>query len=272
MKTIIIATDFSPNADRAARFAHQLAMDQKAHLILLHAYQVWPDNPAKMGDFALSAEATRESSLTALHQLAEELRELHGGDVMIRCIAQEGHTMNAIGRVTRDEHADLLIMSTVGTAPQSAQLMGSLATEMVAQTPVPLLLIPPGITYDGIKNVVLGIDLTTPPNAVALDTAMGFAHSFGSVINVLCISNNPDNADTRHQAEHIRHLLNAQPHTLTIQTGDEIYDTLLAFAHANKADLIMMLPQMRSWFQKLISEGETGRMARLTDIPLLAVV
>ncbi|WP_461052902.1 universal stress protein [Spirosoma arcticum] len=272
MKTIVLATDFSPNANRVARFAGQLAVDQKAQLILLHAYHVWPDNPAKTGDFALSVEATRESSLTALQQLANELRETLGATVPIRCIAQEGHTMNAIRAITRDEQADLLIMSTVGTAPQSAQLMGSIATEMVAETEVPLLLIPPGITYAGVKNVVLGIDLAATPNAVVLDTALSFARSFGSVINVLCISDNPDDASTRHQAEHIRHLLNPQPHTLTIQTGDEIYDTLLAFAHANKADLIMMLPQMRNWFQKLISEGETGRMARLTDIPLLAVV
>lgn len=272
MKTIIVATDFSPNANRAAHFAGQLALDQKAELILLHAYQGWPDNPAKTGDFPLSVESSQESSLTALHQLADELRKTLDVVVPIRCIAQEGHTMDAIRTVTKDERADLLIMSTVGTAPQSAQLMGSLATEMVAETQVPLLLIPPGITYTGVKNVVLGIDLAAVPNAVALDTAVSFARSFGSAINVLCISDTPDDADTRHQAEHIRYLLNLQPHTLTIQTGDEIYDTLLAFAHANKADLIMMLPQMRNWFQKLIHEGETGRMARLTDIPLLAVV
>lgn len=272
MKTIVLATDFSPNANQAARFAGQLAFAQKAQLILLHAYQVWPDNPAKTGDFSLSIEDTRESSLTALHQLADRLREEIGADIPIRCIAQEGHTISAIGEVTRDEHADLLIMSTVGTAPQSAQLMGSTATEMVAETQVPLPLIPPGITYAGVKNVVLGIDLAAAPNAVSLDTALSFARSFGSVVNVLCVSDSPDNADTRHQAEHIRHLLNPQPHTLTIQTGDEIYETLLAFAHANKADLIMMLPQVRNWFQKLIREGETQRMARLTDIPLLAVV
>ena len=272
MKTIVLATDFSPNANRAAHFAGQLANDQKAQLILLHAYHVWPYNPAKTGDFALSVEATRERSVTALQRLADKLREAIGADLPIRCIAREGHTMNAIRSVSKDEQADLLVMSTVGTAPQSAQLMGSIATAMVAETQVPLLLIPPGITYAGIKNVVLGIDLAAAPNAVSFDTALSFARSFGSVINVLCISDNPDDTDTRKRAEHIRHLLNPTPHTLTIRTGDEIYDTLLAFAHANKADLIMMLPQMRNWLQTLISEGETGRMARLTDLPLLAIV
>ncbi|MBD2756533.1 universal stress protein [Spirosoma validum] len=272
MKTIILATDFSTHANHAARFAGQLAKDQKAILILLHAFHVWPDNPAKTGDFLLSMKAERESSEKSLNRLAVELHEELGTDVVIRCIAQEGHTLNAIRSVTKTEQADLLIMSTVGTAPQSTRLMGSVATEMVAETQVPLLLIPPGSTYVGVKNVVLGIDLSTPPNAVALDTALRFARLFNSVINVLCISDTPDEAATKHKGEHIRHLLNPQPHTLTIESGEKIYDTLLDFAHANKADLIMMLPQMRNWLWKLFAEGETQRMARLTDIPLLAVV
>ena len=274
MKTIVVATDFSPNANQAAQFAGQLAKDQNAKLILVHAYQVWPDNPAKTGDFPLSVDDTRENSEKSLRRLADDLSEVIGADVPIRCIAQEGHAMSIICSVTKAEDADLLIMSTVGTAPQSTQLMGSLATEMVAETEVSLLLIPPDSTYTGVKTLVLGIDLTASPNAVVLDTALSFARSFGSVINVLCISDNPNDADTRRQAEHIRHLLSQQqqPHTLTMKAGEEIYDTLLDFAHASKADLIMMLPQMRNWLQKLISEGETQRMARLTDLPLLAVV
>ncbi|GAB3742093.1 universal stress protein [Spirosoma lituiforme] len=272
MKTIILATDFSPSADRAARFASQLAYDQKARLILLHAYHAWPENPAKSDSFLLSTEGLKENSEKLLRELAEDLSELPGGDVPIRCIAQEGHTMPVICSITKIEQADLLIMSTVGTAPQSTQLFGSIATGMVAETEVPLLLIPPGSTYVGVKNVVLGIDLSTPPNAVALDTALRFARSVNSVINVLCISDTPEEAGTKHRAEHIRHLLSQQPHTLTIKSGAEISDTLLAFSHANKADLIMMLPQMRNWLWKLIAEGETQHMARLTDIPLLAIV
>ena len=272
MKTIVLATDFSAGARRAASFAGQLAKAQKATLFLVHAFHVWPDNPTKTDDFELSVTARRESSENQLYRLADELGEELDTYVSIRCIAEQGHTINTIRQVAADKEADLLIMSTVGTAPQSAQLMGSIATEMVAETTVPLLLIPPGSAYAGIKTVVLGIDLSAPPNAVALDTALGFARSFGSVINVLCISDTPDEDAVKHRAEHIRHLLIQQAHTLTIGSGAEIYSTLLDFAHTNKADLIMMLPQTRNWLWKLVAEGETQHVARLTDIPLLAVV
>lgn len=272
MKTLILATDFSSGATNAAAFAAKLALDQHAQLILLHAYQNWPDNPAKTGDFPLSVEGTRENSETALKHLADKLTNEPGAVGLIRCLAREGHAMDIIRQVTKAEQADLLIMSTVGTAPQSAQLMGSLATEMVARTEVPLLLIPPGTSYLGVKNAVLGINLAIPPDAILIDTALSFARSFGSKIHVLCISDEPDDADTQQRAEHIRTLLDLQPRNLTVEAGKDVYRTLLHFAHANEADLIIMLPQMRNWLQQVFSEGETQRMARLTDIPLLAIV
>lgn len=272
MKTIVFATDFSDHAKQAAYFAARLAKDQKAKLLLFHAFHLWPDNPAKSGDFPLSVKAMQSDCEKALNHLANEIRDQVDSDLTIQCVVREGHTMNAIGEFSKAEHADLLIMSTVGTAPASAQLMGSVATGMVAETNVPLLLIPPGAGYARIKNIVLCIDLNQPPNAIALETALTFSRTFGCVINVLCVTAYPDEEELKKRAEHIRRLLVPQPHTLSIVLGDKLYDTLLQFAHVNKADLIMMLPQNRNWLQKLFSEGETQRVARLTDIPLLAVV
>ena len=272
MKTIVLATDFSPMANQAAMFANQLAHDQKAGLILLHVYQGWATDPARTEDVFRSENTVRANSEKALQQLADTLSE-GGLDVPIRSIAHEGSVKATLRLVSQSEGADLLVMSTVGSTPQTAQIMGSVASELIAETEIPLLLIPPGVTYAGLKNVVLCINLAAPPDTIAFGRALGFARSFGSVVNVLCISDKLDDADTHEQAKLIRQLLIRQPHTFTIGAGGrEIYDTLLDFAHDNNANLIMMLPQMRSWFWRLFSEGETQRMARLTDIPLLAVV
>ncbi|GAB4020158.1 universal stress protein [Spirosoma koreense] len=272
MKTIVLATDFSANANQAAFFAAQLAKDLNAQLILFHAFQMWPDNPAKTGDFPLSVHTVQETSEKTLQHLANEIRDKVGPDLAVQRHAREGHAMKAIRQFTKDVQADLLVMSTVGTAPVSAQLMGSTATAMVAETEVPLLLIPPGAGYAQIKNIVLCIDLTQPPDVVAFETALTFTRAVGCVINVLCVAEDLNDPSLNEQAEHIRRLLIPQPHTLSIVGGQEMYTTLLSFAHTTKADLILMLPQTRNWFQRLFAEGETQRMARLTDIPLLAIV
>ncbi|CCH52642.1 UspA domain protein [Fibrisoma limi BUZ 3] len=271
MKRIVLATDFSANANNAARYAVRLARDSQATLVLLHAYHYPPENPLKAGDFPLSIQLMREQSEKAMKRLGADLHAYAGGPVTIQSVLKEGYTLPSIQQTIRNMKADLLIMSTVGTAPQSAQLFGSIATDMIPVTTVPLLLIPPGVTYAPVKNIVLGVDLNTPPDVVAFDAAIRLVGRLGGVVNVLCINDQPEAPAIRERAGNIRHLLRDVPHTLSIQAGDEVFEALLGFAHTSKADLIMMLPQVHGWFSRLFNEGETQRVARLTDIPLLAV-
>jgi nucleotide-binding universal stress UspA family protein len=273
MKTIVVATDFSTSANQAVAFAVQLAQSQHAGVILVHAFHFWPVNPADTGvDAVIGSNAVRDVCQREIDHLAQDLTERFSPNVPIRTVVHEGYAMPVITEVAKAERADLLVMATVGSAPQSAQLMGSVATVMVTETNVPLLLIPPGASYSALENVVLGIDLTTPPDAVVLDTALRFARQFNCVVNLLCIHDQPADVQVRTHAEHIRSLMSHIPHTMTILPGEEIYESLLSFAHDNKADLIMMMPQKHNWFRKLFVESDTERMARLTDIPLLAVV
>ncbi len=273
MKTIAVATDLTPNGNRAAHFAIQLAHAQHADLILVHAVPLWSLNPAEAGGgFQLSVQATHDDSQRALQHLADDVRECYGSEMTIRCLTRQGHPIPAILEVARAEHIDLLIMSTVGSVPQRAQGMGSVASDMVPKTHVPLLLVPPSTDYAAINNVVLGIDLDLPPDAVVFDSVLHYARQFGCTVDVLCIHDHPTDITVQHRAKHIRHLMATIPHTLTILPGSDVHDLLLTFAHQNKADLIMMLPQSHNWFRQIFVDGETQRMARLTDIPLLAIV
>ncbi len=273
MKTIVAATDFSAGANRATDFATQLAKDQQATLVLVHAFHFWPTNPADTGvDATIGSQAVHDVCQREMNHLAKELSERYGPGVSIRTVVREGYTIPTIREVAETEQADLLVMSTVGSAPQSAQLMGSIATSMVSETTTPLLLIPPSASYAELTNVVLGIDLTSPLDAITLDTALRLAHQFKSVVNVLCIHKHPTDEQVHAKAEHVRSVIRHLPHTLMILPGEDVYDTLLTFAHTNKANLIMMLPQMHNWLRELFIEGNTEQMARLTDIPLVAVV
>ncbi|GAB3560848.1 hypothetical protein GCM10027578_00180 [Spirosoma luteolum] len=272
MKTFVLATDFSEAANQAADVAMHLATAQGASLVLMHAFHFWPDNPAESGfDFPLSRTAMFDDSERRLRQLANELQARYGTAVPIRHRTREGHTLASIHAVVYEEQADLLIMSTAGSAPQSAQLLGSVATDLIADIEVPLLLIPPGAHLSAVTNVVMGVDLITPPDVLAMETALRFARQVGCVVNVLCVDPLPASAGRHEQAELIRRLMGTVPHTLTLLSGDDVCEVLLAFAHEQKADLIVMMPQAHNWLSRLLTDTRTERLARLTDIPLLAI-
>lgn len=273
MNTIVAATDFSIAANRAAHVAARLAAAHRATLVLTTAFHFWPTNPAESGgDFPLSAQAMHDNCQRQLDQLTRAIRAEQPNAPTIRCLVKEGFVIPSIRAVTKAEQADLLVMATVGTSPRSAQLMGSVATEMVTETAVPLLLLPPSGARAEFTNAVLGIDLQTPLDAVTLDVTLRLTRQFGCVVNVLGITDKPTDPTNQRTAKHIRHLLLDVPHTFTLLSGEEVYETLLRFAHENKADLIIMLPQPHNWFRRLFVEGHTERVARLTDLPLLAVV
>ncbi|CCG99781.1 UspA domain protein [Fibrella aestuarina BUZ 2] len=277
MHPIVLATDFSPAAKQAAETAARLAQSWHRELILLNAYRFWPTNPAETGDFPLSSQAMHDNSLHALRELAHHLHEQISPDLPIRCLAREGYTRTVINDVTTAEQAELLVMATVGTAPQSARLMGSVATDMAAETRVPLLLLPPDTLFTTVENAALAISIDTPPDALSLNTALTLARRFGCMVHGLCVHDETDTPAVAHRIEQLRTLLEQQGHTLTVlpdtdTSGRLLYETLLYAEQARQADLLMMLPQPHSWLRNLFVEGETQRMARLTTLPLLAVV
>jgi len=273
MKTIVVATDLTPNSNKAAHFAARLARDHGAKLILVNSYRYWPSNPAEeVGDYLLSLEEMRDNHQLELDKLANLIRKEYGAGIVVEALTEEGYVIPTLQEVTKAQKADLLVMSPVGSAPHGAQIMGSVATEMVTQTNVPLLIVPPSQEYGPFKNAVLGIDLDLPPNAFVFDQVLRFAQNFGCVVNVISIHDRPEEPTIKKRAEHIRHLLATVPHTFTLQKGNEIYETLMEFSGSTKADLMMMIPQDHSWFWRIFNEGETERMARLTDLPLLVIV
>ncbi|MPR31855.1 universal stress protein [Salmonirosea aquatica] len=273
MKTIVVATDLTSNSNKAAHFAARLARDQGASLILVNIYRFWPANPAEVvGDYPLSTEEMRDNHQRELDSLANSIRKEYGSGIVLEALTEEGYVIPTVQGIVAEKKADLLVMSPVGSAPDGAQIMGSVATDMVTQTTVPLLIVPPSQEYGPFKNAVVGIDLDSPPDAFVVDNLLRFAKRFGCVVNVISVHSQPDEPSIKKRAERIRHLLASVPHTFTVLKGEEVYETLLDFTVSTKADLMMMIPQEHGWLWSIFNEGESQRMARLTEIPLLIVV
>lgn len=272
MKTILFPTDFSESSDNAALDAVQVAAQLNARLVLFHAYQPWllhPDFPAK-GD--LDPERQHTESLRKLAALRRKLARSLEAKVLVEVVVKEGLILDVLQETVDEYKPALLIMSTVGEAPQASRLFGSLTTAMIPRTTVPLLLIPPTNVSVRFKQLTLAIDLSKPIDALALDTVIRFAQAFDAAIDMVCVSHNPQNTEIKRAAERIRDFFRLVPHTMSIIHSDHLVETLQRFIAENRTDLLVMLPQLHSWFELIFSETITQRMVRQTDVPVLAVV
>lgn len=269
MKTILVATDFSVSAHWATDYALELACQLRLHLIVIHAYDVdlgySPDrmSPVDNGEYV--------QALGQLSQLRNQMLGATNHIINISIVARPGAPSAILIDEVAKTNADLLVMGLVGDEPIKARQLGSLATEMIPHTSVPMLLVPPGAVYQPLQHMVLAIDLSGPVDALSIDTALGFAQLLNASVDVVCIDDEPDELQQK-AARHIRDLLRNQPHTFSFLPGYDVALALEDYLAQHRADLIILLPKPHSRLQTWLLESNTQEVARLATIPVLAAV
>jgi len=130
IKTILVATDFSPMSEHAFRFAGALARDYGARLIAVHVVH----SPAAV--YAETAVFVDEPDFSAAREALGALR-LPGVDVEYRLM--EGEPASTIVQVADETHCDLIVMGTHGRGGILRVLMGSVAEDVLRQAPCPVM-------------------------------------------------------------------------------------------------------------------------------------
>ena len=130
-KTILICSDGSDHALKAAKQAVEIARLHEACLVLLHV------EPSELQPYAvpwqleigqapmqhLSAE--HKANLEATMALCKDER------VTYRCRHEHGHPAEQIIRVAEEEEADLIVMGSRGLSEWKALLLGSVSDHVL---------------------------------------------------------------------------------------------------------------------------------------------
>src|SRR5436190_19202634 len=110
MKTILVPTDFSKDADNALRYAVEIAREAKAGIILMHAFET----PVLFGEAAL---LTIQMNYASLHDAAlRSLKKYHdkigsvAKGVKIELVLQQGLASARIAEIAMEKKADLIVM------------------------------------------------------------------------------------------------------------------------------------------------------------------
>lgn len=259
MKTFVLATDFTDSAAQAADYALALADQLHARLVIVHAYNKSMDGPTEFVATPLRLERIRE-----------RLMNIAKGSVEIAVVAKYGDPRTCIEAVVAEQQADLLIMALTGERPYTARFLGSLPTEMIPQTVVSMLILPPDTHYKPIKTVVLTLDLSESIDAIVLGNAKAFVQELGATLATICMDDDPD-AQRQQAAQRIQGLFGL-PHTFQFLPGNDLGITLDDYLFTHPADLIMMLPGHHNRLAIWLEESVTQQVARQAVVPVLAII
>lgn len=161
MKHILIPVDFSPEAISATRYALEFARHSASELVLLTVFEAPLLPPAST---FVSREMTEENAAdqmvkSAVDRLKAFAEEHIGNRVPTRFVAIEGKPTSAIAQFTKDHNVDLVVLGTKGATWWGDRFQGTVSSELMRRSDVPCLIIPAGVSWNGLKNWVFATEL-----------------------------------------------------------------------------------------------------------------
>lgn len=135
-QAIVVGVDGSPHADRALRWAAELAKPAGAEVVAVHAY------PAPSGEFIAAVQTEwQERGAVIAADAARRLEEL---GVRHRTVVAMGDPRRVIDEVIDEEDPALVVVGSRGAGPLTRLVLGSVATYLVnhAHRPVAVVRAP----------------------------------------------------------------------------------------------------------------------------------
>jgi nucleotide-binding universal stress UspA family protein len=137
---IMLALDGSPGSVVARDLVAALPWSAGATMLLLSAFEAPADWTPTRGSTSYWMHGTSEAVRGAMHEQLRELgKPLVREDREVEHEVAEGRAADAISATAREQGVDLIIMGSRGRGPIGSMLLGSVAAEVAAQAPCPVL-------------------------------------------------------------------------------------------------------------------------------------
>lgn len=279
MKSMLILTDFSEDAFRAAEYACQLAGPLHIQrVVLYHAYQAVmavTDIPA----FATvnSDQQFYQESMESLGMWQDRLKPMLEHTVTIDMVAEDTTLANLpdlINQRTGKEGIDLIVMGVSGKTAFEKLLVGSTTAEILRKGEWPVLVVPRDILLGKpIKTIVFASDLRGA-GALPADQLYEVLNALPGklqVINVARKATEKYAPETEKEIAGLHELLKNYDPSFHYITGDDIVAEMLAFAEQQQASLIITVHQKHGFLFRLFHESITKKLAYNSRIPLLSL-
>jgi nucleotide-binding universal stress UspA family protein len=140
VKTILVPTDFSADAEKALSTATELAKLFGARIVVLHAYHVdIPVVSSMAGGYALPQRFYEDLRSQATAQVEKLAKGAAAEGIEATGIALQEPAAVAIAAQAESLPADLIVMGTRGLTGLKHVVLGSVAERVVRTAPCPVL-------------------------------------------------------------------------------------------------------------------------------------
>lgn len=277
IKSILVPVDFSEIARNAFRYALHLADHLDASINLLYSVppaSAIPDQAPFAVSFVedLQAEAAlgiQEFTDSVVKEVSPELKRLP----QVTCLVSVGDLRHTIRENAEEQNNDLIVMGTHGQHDVWDKLLGTNTTFLLKRSPLPLLVVPNGVSFTPCKLICYATDLQHA-ESFKVDRLFDAFSTFHPQLHFLHVLPN-DKEQTAYDLSKLRELFGNQNDgtktTFATVNNEEVIDGINDYVSRNHCDLVIMHRTEHSWLEDLFRTSNTRQAALKADFPVLIV-
>ena len=271
MRKLIVPTDFSAVATNTLEYAQQLAYHSNSVLSVVHVH---PGFKIEGTDSEYVEDAMTTLRREELELQIKQLNESWSGSPTERPLVEEefrtGRVVDEINTLSKQRSNNLIVIGSKGRGSNLKRWFGSITTDIVKQCEVPVLVIPPEVTYQAPKRILYAFDQLDLDHA-ALHFLSEFASLFESEVHLVHIQGERE-APSNSSYELLKLWRTHYPKHLVFLhevDAEDVISGLESFIAEREIDLVAMATKKRGFFQDLFHESFTRKMTLLSEQPLL---
>ena len=278
MKTILISTDFSPNAAHAAAWGYNLAKQAKANILLANAITIPAELPQpemiswQSGD----GDQAVNHSYDDLQKLKAHLEQNDYSETFrpsVDYVSEWGKVTDVIEHVTNKE-IGLIIIGKHGSDGLSTFVMGNHCSNLIDTANKPLLIIPPGTPIKTIKKLAFAFDFNHIGKEIkSIYEVIALAKALSAEVLLTHIFDTPQSSSMKLMIDQLLTELSNKadyPHiyyrAITDSNAEQGLDWLCEHGHI---DILAMNHGPYSFIDDILNLSHTQKMAAHITIPLL---
>jgi nucleotide-binding universal stress UspA family protein len=273
MKQILLLTDFSENSKNAINYGLQLFEKQTCTFYVLNTQK-----PARYttSDLMLAGndsvyESLVEKTKLKLDKYVKTLEsKFQNENYHFETIVDYDALTDAINQVIHSKNIELIVMGTNGATGTKEVVFGSNTLQVIRKVDCSTLVIPEGFKFRTPKNILLPLDLTDSLNSQAFKELHTFVKKQKSTLHMLRIKPNSETCEEeKKDQEYINDSLKNTKHIYHKISHIPIHHTVGSYLQSNHIDLVALLVQKTSAFERFFSGSSTKKISYHLMTPLL---
>ncbi|MHB8260233.1 MAG: universal stress protein [Bacteroidia bacterium] len=271
MKTILVPTDFSKNAENALLYAINLAKKMQAKIVLMHSFHVnYTSGYVPVDNIEEEIEKAEAKSNAQLKVLYNKIS--HHSKLPIECISSQNLVVDAVLTIIEEKNIDIVVMGTQGANGNlGRQIFGTNSSKVIEKAKCPVLTIPENTKHTDIKTIVYATEYLDS-DIPCLQNVAEMAKLFEAEIQVIHVSIYEDESEKKLLEEFelkMRKSILYENISFKILVGNDVEQKMEGFMEEEVVDMLVLSAHHRNLMDKLFGKSITKELSFYLKIPLL---